>query len=437
MEDAQPAHYEYGASSAKRWTSCLASVRLNKKCPPSADSEWGIEGRQAHKLLELCLMFGERNASAYTGVAELNGEKFEAAVTPEMARAVQVCLDYVYDICAEHADAIVSIENKLRVPSSVVPDRMGGTYDVRIYIPSMKWVIVIDYKHGAGIYVEEEDNLQMEMYDVASLWNMSEPVARVTNTIVQPRSWVAGGAVRSTDVTVEHLLWRHAWFEKRAELTLDPDAPFAPSPENCRWCPAGGYGLCPAVTAVAVKALNDEAKNFEDLNVVGLPDGTKLSIARMAFWLSNEALILALAKNIRMTATGFVRAGGDFPGFKMVLGTPERAWYGNPEVIAQQLCALLGASIDEVFPRSLITITEAQNRLTDIFRHGLVQEPGETKKAFKVRQNKASEMATEALAYMTLREPRGGPRLVPITDPRPALNTAVPHFAGQLNVEGL
>jgi len=429
MDDAQPAHYEYGASSAKRWTSCLASVRLNKKCPPSADSEWGVEGRDAHELLEQCLVHGVRNASEYVGVSP--------NVTPEMARAVQVCLDYVYEICAEHPDAIVSIENKLRVPSSVVPDRMGGTYDVRIYIPSLKWLIIVDYKHGAGIYVEEEDNLQMEMYDIASIWSMSEPVARVTNTIVQPRSWVAGGAVRSADVTVERLLWRHNWFEEKAKLTLDPDAPFAPTPENCRWCPAGGYGLCPAVTAVAVATLNSEAKSFEDLNVVGLPDGTKLSIARMAFMLSNEALVTALFKNARMTATGFVRNGGDFPGFKMVMGTPERAWYGTPEVIAQQLMVLLNASIDEVFPRSLITITEAQNRLTDLFRHGLVQEPGETKKAFKVRQNKASEMAVEALAYMTLREPRGGPRLVPISDPRPALNTSVPHFAGQINLEGM
>lgn len=433
MNDAvEPAHYEYGAASAKRWTSCLASVRECRKCPSSQDSEWGKEGRQAHALLELCLMFGENTAGNYLGVNVLNGVAHETAVTHDMARAVQVALDYIYDICRQFPDAVISIENKVKVPSVVAANRMGGTYDARIYIPSVRWLIVIDYKHGAGIFVEEEDNLQMLMYDIASLFSMDEGIERITNTIIQPRSFVAGGAVRSADVTVAEVLAKHAWFEEKARAAEDPNAPYAPSPDNCRWCPPAGYGTCVAADRSIIDALDPGAGSLMKVNLPKV--GEKISYERMAWLLTNEKLITSILKNNRMTATGMVRNGADFPGFKMVLGKSERAWYGDHLVIAAQLMLLLNATIDDVMPRVLIPLTEAENRLVDMFRSQVNQMPGETKKAYKVRQNEASELARETLAMMTLKQPSGQPSLVPITDDRPALNTSVPHFAGQISL---
>jgi hypothetical protein len=429
------AHDEYGASSAKRWTSCLGSVRLCSLCPPSADSEWGDEGRLAHELAGMLLMVRERNALQYVG-AEKVGD-LVGTVTQDMVRAVQIYLDYVYDILDRFPDAVLRVENRVKVPSTVVPNRMGGTYDARIYVPSLRLLIVIDYKHGAGIFVSEEDNLQMDMYAIASIFELNEAVETVTVTIVQPRSWQAGGAIRSADRPVAELLARHAWFEQRAALTLDPNAALTPTAENCRWCPAGGYGLCPAQDKTLLTAIDPSLTRVADINMVQLPDAKKMSVERMLFWLANEDKILALLKNIRMTATGWVRNGNEFPGYKMVLGQMERRWHGDRKVIAQTLCDMTGKTLDEIMPPTLITLTEAENLVVDMFRSRVIAETGETKKAHKLRLNEASQLAHEALAYLTLKEPRGAPRLVPVSDTRPALETGVPHFAGQINTEGL
>lgn len=421
-------HFEYGASSAKRWTSCLASTRLCAMCPPGQDSEWGEEGTIAHDLASTCLSYG-------LSVAELR--KANAKITDEMAQSVQVYLDYIYGVLRQYPDAILRVENQVAVPSAVVPGRMGGTYDARIYIPSLGWLIVIDYKHGAGIFVSEEGNLQMEMYEIASLWEMDEPVRRVTGVIVQPRSFVAGGAVREHDIDISALIERHAWFDRKALASLDPNAPFEPTPDNCRWCPAGGYGMCPVAIKGALAVLNPEATDFGDLAVKGLPDPLKMDVNQMSYIMANEKQVLALFKNVRMTATGMARNGTDFPGWKMVLGDAERAWHGDPMNTAAILMTLLGKSLDDVMPRSLITITQAENLLVDFFRNGVTRQSGETKRAFKFRQNEAARLARETLALCTLREPRGSPRLVPLSDPRTALETSVPLLAGQINTEGL
>lgn len=426
------AHDEYGASSAKRWTSCLRSVALCAQVPPSQDSEWGDEGRAAHAVLEVCLGAGIRKVRL-EGADEVNAAG-DVPLTPEMARAVQVALDYIYKILDANPGATLSVENRVKVPSFAVPGRMGGTLDVRIYLPQWKWLHIIDYKHGAGIFVSEEDNLQMDMYAIASLFEIGEPVERVTTTIIQPRSFQAMGAIRQAERPIVDLLNRWAWFDERAELTKDPNAPLAPDPDNCRWCTAGGYGICPVAERTLLAMFDPNAKSMREMK---LPDGKVLSPEQASYVLANEKLVTALLKNIRMTWTGFVKNGGDFPGWKLVLGDASRAWHGDHATIAATLMQWLGKSIDEVYPRQLIGVTEAENLIVDYYRNAVTREDGETKKSFTVRQNEASKLAREALAMLTLKEPRGQPRLVPLSDVRTALETSVPHLAGQINLDGL
>jgi hypothetical protein len=59
------AHDEYGASSAKRWTSCLRSVALCAQAPPSQDSEWGDEGKMAHELRSFVVGQARRHATDF------------------------------------------------------------------------------------------------------------------------------------------------------------------------------------------------------------------------------------------------------------------------------------------------------------------------------------------------------------------------------------
>lgn len=421
-------HYEYGASSAKRWTSCLASIRTCADCPPGADSEWGIEGRIAHDLAEECLLAGKR-ADLVAGRPE---------ITDDMVRAVNVYLDYIYAILRAFPGSILRVENRVEMPSAVVPGRIGGTFDARIYVPSHAWLIVFDYKHGAGIYVDEEDNLQMQMYSIGALFEMSDPVARVTNVIVQPRAIQAGGQIRETDVPIADLLRRHAWFDRKAAETLRPDAPFAPTPENCRWCPAAGYGKCLVVNQEVAKALTPGAVTLNALTQRSLPDPAKMSIEQMSVVVANAKLIRAFLKNVESTVTSLLMRNVAFPGFKLVQSMAEREWFVDYETeVVPALGALLGWNIDEAMPRKPLGVVEVENALIDFFRGAVTQAPGEYATQTRQRRNNASKLARETMALWTVKAPRGRPTLAPLSDPRPAIETSVPFIAGQINTEGL
>lgn len=411
----EPAHYEYGASSAKRWTSCSASVALSAGLA-SVDSEWGEEGAWAHWILEQHLANGWREV------------KVPVNAPVDMQRSIQRCVDYVFSIIDANPGAILSVENKLRVHSRVVPGRMGGTYDARVYCPIDQHVYIIDYKHGAGIHVSEENNLQMKMYALASLQNMQEPVSRVTVAIVQPRSWEAGGGVRPKEIeNLGELVSFFAWLEERAAATLVPNPAFAPTEDNCRWCSAGGYGRCPVVKQKALAVLSPGANSFQDVVDNGLPDPRKMDAATLGFIMANQKLIKAFLKNVEMTATHLARQNVDIPGQKLVLPRADRAWFGDREEIIATLILLTGKTRDDICPPTMIGVTEAQSLVVDYMR---AMMPGATVK-------ESSRLANEALAMLTLKVSSGQPRLASISDPRPRIETSVPFIAGALNLEGL
>lgn len=431
------AHAEYGASSMERWTSCLGSPRLCVGLP-SYDTEWSEDGTTAHGLMQHCLLWRERDATAFVGVIvePVQGEKF-GPITDDHARNVQVLLDYVYDILDRYPDAQLSVEHRVHIPSSAVPDQMWGTTDVKIYVPSIVWLFIIDYKHGVGISVDIHDNKQLKFYGLGALWEhmlLGQAVAGVTLAVVQPRSYSTQGGIKDQDVTTAELLAFHGYVEEKAYATLDPYAPLVPNPDYCRWCPAAGHGRCPALARTALATVGTE---LNKLTKADLPDPQHMSFEQMIAVLDAWPLLNGWKKVVYETAIGFARKGGHFPGRKMVFTGARREWHGEPGSVAVQLAVLAGCSVDEVYGRQLVGITEAENRIVDAFRHGLHQLPDETKKAFTVRQNEASRLAREAMAMLTLKKPSGSFELVPISDPRPAIDGAATFFAGRVNMEGL
>ena len=102
----------------------------------------------------------------------------------------------------------------------------------------------LDYKHGAGIAVEVENNPQLLDYGLGALLADVHPAKRVKLVIVQPRCDHADGPVRDWEIDAIDLLDFRADLKAYAEATQRADAVLV-SGDHCKFCAAAP--LCPAL----------------------------------------------------------------------------------------------------------------------------------------------------------------------------------------------
>lgn len=250
----KPEHSLTGASAAERWMNCAGYVALAKRLGTDRpeDPEWTKEGKAAHAAISKCLTEGLESW-------EVLGQEFEGIkITADTVEAIEAMLSTVLPLQVN--GATVYIEEHLSNPD--IPG-MYGTIDHGTSKESL--LTVTDYKHGAGVVVEVEENPQIMYY--AYLLILRHPEARrVVLRIVQPRAPHANGPVRRWPTTAEAIC---AWVEE----TLIPAMKAAEAGGQldcgkwCRFCPA--KLICPLVTGIfqaaatynptALPAMNDAA----------------------------------------------------------------------------------------------------------------------------------------------------------------------------------
>lgn len=106
----------------------------------------------------------------------------------EVAESVQVYLD---DIQRARETYVVIAEHTERTMKSTDIENFGGTQDhVMLYFDGDKLVChVWDYKHGVGVVVDAEENLQALSYFAIIQSNYVEIFDEFRITIIQPRSF--------------------------------------------------------------------------------------------------------------------------------------------------------------------------------------------------------------------------------------------------------
>lgn len=249
-------HSPLGASGAERWMHCPGSISLLKLCgiPELTDEpSYRRDGHTAHAGALWCL---ENGADAW----EVMGNGFDGnEFTAEMGRGVQVYLDAVRaDITP---DSTVFFEQQIE--DAAVHHDFFGTTDCGVV--SGEWLIVSDYKNGAGIVVEVEGNPQIMYYGYGLLRKNHDPrVKWVRLRVVQPNAFHPDGPVREWTISADELC---RWAEKelvpamrRAETdqALECGA-------HCRFCPAklvcpamrGLFGALAEASAATVSELTD------------------------------------------------------------------------------------------------------------------------------------------------------------------------------------
>jgi hypothetical protein len=291
----QPKHYKISPSSCYRIEQCPGSVILSDGIE-SESSEYADDGTKAHGLGEECLLLG------------LDRVECE---NREMREAVQIYVDFVNNLIANKEILFSGIEYK--APHADI-ENCGGTVDFFCVYPNGKGntLHIVDYKHGAGVYVDHVRNRQMQTY--AGIWLSNNPDANITEvamTIVQPRCFESPEACR----TYVSPVWEIDQWENKLRSLIGSTK--LKAGDHCRWCPA--KLVCPKIKEHALELAKEE---FSDFDTITPEDEIN--------WLVELASLGDCIKNVlnevESRIQSHLQAGRVVPGYRLVERFGHRKW---------------------------------------------------------------------------------------------------------------
>lgn len=322
-------HAILSASSTERWATCPGSVGLSEGVP-NVSSKYAAEGTAAHALAAHCLAEGDAPRDFLGKTALVEG--FEIPLDEELVSAVEEYIAYVSS--TEQVGDEGAMEQSFTAAMKKLHPKFGGSTDYVRWRASEQLLEIVDYKHGAGVPVDVDDNKQLKYYALGALLsNPSWNAERVKITIVQPRCDHEQGRIRSYEFPAIDLVDYAADLVAAAKATEEFGADLNPSKKACKWCPANAANKCPAVAAETSALV---AASFDMLQ----PE--KYSLAQIAEFLEKAPLVEARISALREFAYQRACAGETVPGFKLVDKRATRKWK-DEEAAKSQLRAIPGA----------------------------------------------------------------------------------------------
>lgn len=376
-------HALLGASKAHQWLECPPSVRWEQKFTEPPSSEAAAEGTLAHAIAEEHL----RRILAGKKVATSKKLKDDPLYRPAMEEYVDVYVDYVM---AEYTraqqttkDALLLMEERVDF-TNYVPEGFGTADCVLI---ADKVMHVFDLKYGKGIPVDAVGNPQIRLYALGVLdsYDMLYDIRQVKMHIIQPRL----DSITSETMSAEDL---HQWgvtkVKPQAALAFKGEGEFKAG-EHCRWC------LCRnTCRAYAELRLSVAQYRFAEDEHERLPN--ELAPEEITDILERVDDLTRWAKSIKEWAQDqAINHNMVFPGWKVVEGRANRVI--TDEAVAIDRLDSAGFTQDSVTKLKGITDLEelvGKKRLAEILDGLLVK-------------------------------PQGKPVLVPESDKRPPINSAL------------
>ena len=315
------AHALLSPSAAHRWMYCTPSARLEADLPGST-SEYAEEGRLAHSVSELIA----RKKFTPMPVRTYNGKMKKLRDDPLYQEEMMATGNTYVEHLTEHAmrfDNVpyTALEVKVDI-SEYVPEAWGTCDCVMIGGDEL---IITDYKHGKGVPVSAEYNLQMMLYALGAL-SLYRPIygdmiKRVSMYIDQPRL----NSYEGHSMTVEGLTaWGEKLIKPKAAAAFAGLGEYVPG-EWCRFCRAKAQ----------CRARADAQTALEDFKGALLPttenrafEGVKplLTEAEVGDLLNRGKTLVEWYESLKDFALATCLDGGAIPGWKAVEGRSTRAW---------------------------------------------------------------------------------------------------------------
>lgn len=393
-------HAKLSASSAHRWLHCPPSVKLAEQFP-SQTSSYAEAGRLAHAIAELkARKYFLEPMSARTYNSRLKKSQEDPYYDKGMEDSTDAYLEVLKETaCSFEQAPFVALETRVDF-SDYVPEGFGTADCIMIGAGT---IVIIDYKNGAGVPVEADENPQMMLYALGALQVYApiygDTIQRAVLIIVQPNA----GGTKTWETTVQTLKsWAGDTVRPAAKLAYNGQGDYCAG-DWCRFCPAKAQCSARArqmlelEPLVGAKPLLSVAPGEASKNAPAL-----LSDADVGDVLRRALTLKKWVEDLEEYALSAALAGREITGFKAVEGRGSREW--TDQDAAFQTLQQRGVAEALLWERKPCSVA------------GLEKALG--KKAF-----------SEAADGLVLKKP-GKPTLVPSSDKRPAYNAAAIAFGG-------
>ena len=390
-------HSPYGPSQAHVWEKCPQYVKVQAMFP-EATSSYAEAGRLAHSIAEYkARTYFHEPVGKRAYNARLKKFKAEPHYDPAMEEATELYLETLKELALSFSTPpFVALETMVSY-TDWVPEGFGTSDCVMI---GSGRIIVIDYKNGAGVPVEAEDNSQMKLYALGALQTFrpiyGDTLQEATLVIVQPHA----GGVKRWDTTVAAVLkWGEEVIGPAALRAREATEPACPG-DWCRFCK--GKSQCTA----RAKQMLDAGRQFQQAPAAGsekIPEdysGPLLTDEEVGAALAAGAGLVAWYKDLEAYALLACLDGREIPGFKAVEGRGSRDWVDLDA--AFKALQERGVAEAMLYERKPVTAPALEKALG--------------KKAFA------------EVADGLVRKQPGKPTLVPSSDKRPPYNAAEAAF---------
>jgi hypothetical protein len=396
-------HSPFGGSAASRFMACPGSIALSGQAPPEKPSPYAEEGTFAHAVAAEALETSARSTTAAIGkmLGFLDhGESKTREITAEISKAVDVYLEAVWDEYDLDPNAEIEVEQGFALDlDAAEPGEVFGTNDALVYSPARRKLTIFDYKHGAGVIVDVEDNTQLKFYAIGAMQGHPEwDVREIELVIVQPRAFSADGdGVKRWSLPMSEVIEFPYELNEAVALCKTADAPLVAG-DHCRWCPAAT--ICTAREQSFVVAVRED---FAGVDLLGIePVVAALEVKTLDF--DHMARIVAaydrLGSQIAAMRTAMdehLLAGGTVAGWKVVEAVARRAWTKGDTEIAEYLELMYNVPGDEVMPRKLVTITDAKKLLkTYVSKADYAEAERDMTLRFTIKESKGLTTAPES-----------------------------------------
>ena len=415
-------HSILSASGAPGWSVCAARPAAESLCP-SGSSEFADEGTAAHELAKIVLeprVKGKLvSAVEHIGLEIKVGER-TFTVDKDMATHVDSYVDgFMIWSNGRAADRMVEVKvnyaHYLGVPQAtawgtsdgvaVLPHAEALEHRGRLF-PAGVELQVHDLKYGRGVRVSAQDNAQLRLYALGTLfeYEMAYNIDRVRMVIHQPRldhideEIISADELRAWAETLkpkaQAALQAYQMADGRRSIgdhvegilaDLHASGRMEPGEKQCRFCDA--RAVCPALrqeVAETVRANASTPADFADLTVKSADMLAEYNANALGACMDKipliEAWIGAVRAEVARRLHDGQEVGSPAGGYMLVEGKlGNRTWIDEKAVIAK--LRALKVPEDDIFDRKLIS-------------------PAVADKVFK-----ATPQRLTALAGMTTRKP--------------------------------
>ena len=371
-------HAILSASASKRWMNCTPSALLEKQFADE-ESIYAAEGTAAHALAEHKLKRFLKKRSKRP-VSDYDCDEMEECTDDYVSFAMEQ-IEKAKQSCS---DPVVMIEQRLDFSRWV--ENGFGTGDCVIVADEV--LQIIDYKHGLGVLVSAGDeehggNSQMMCYALGALEAFGDiyDINQIKMTIFQPRRDNVSTYTISRD---ELLKWADEILAPTAQLAYVGGGEFKAG-DHCRFCKVKATCRKRAEYNLELAKYDFEMPaTLDDIEIAAI----LVKVDEMISW----------GNDIKEYALQQAKSGVHFDGWKIVEGRSNRKFTDEAAVASK----VKDAGYDP-YEKKLLGITAMSTLLG--------------KKKFE-------ELLGE-LVY----KPPGKPTLVPESDKRPAMNTAIDDFS--------